>query len=194
MTTSVARIRLALEADLPGILEISNWAAAHTPANFATEPETLDSWRDDWGQTHERYPWLVAVDSGDGVIGFAKAAPWKGRCAYDWTAEVTVYVHPDHHGQGVAKALYGRLIPTLKAQGYHSLLAGIATPNPASERLHKSFGFRPAARFTRIGWKFGAWHDVAYWEAFLGEGSDPPAAIRGVEEAMRDARCAMRRK
>ena len=74
-------IRLASFDDLPGILAISNWAARHTAANFAVEPETLESWQQDWHDTHERYPWFVAADEDDRVIGFAKASPWKGRCA-----------------------------------------------------------------------------------------------------------------
>ena len=83
------QIRLATFEDLPPILAVSNWAAEHTAANFAVAPETLESWQDDWRDTHEMYPWFMAVD-GDDVVGFAKAAPWKGRCAYHFTAEVTV--------------------------------------------------------------------------------------------------------
>ena len=41
-------IREATAADLPEILAISNWAAEHTPANFAIEPESLGSWQQAW--------------------------------------------------------------------------------------------------------------------------------------------------
>lgn len=206
-------ICLARFDDLPAILVISNWAAKHTAANFAVEPETLQSWQQDWRDTHEMYPWFVAVDKpsppaplpmaegsetlpltpslgGRGnVVGFAKAAPWKGRCAYHWTAEVTVYVHPDHHGQGIAASLYKALIPTLKAQGYHTLLGGITAPNPASVRLHESFGFRRVACFERVGWKFGKWHDVGYWEVVLAEQQPPPERVRPVDEVFPSDRC-----
>ena len=85
------------------------------------------------------------------------------------STEITVYVHPDHQGHGVARALYRRLIPTLEAQGYRSLLAGITIPNPPSVRLHESFGFRRVACLERVGWKFDRWHDVGYWEALPGD-------------------------
>ena len=173
-------IRLATFDDLPGILQISNWAALNTAANFAVEPETLESWQDDWHETHEMFPWYVAVDETTKVVGFAKASPWKGRCAYLWTAETTVYVRPDRHGEGIGKALYRRLIDTLRAQGYHTLLGGITVPNPASVRLHESLGFRRVAMLERVGWKFGRWHDVGYWELRLRDGEAVPESITPV--------------
>ena len=178
------KTRLAIRNDLPAILDISNWAAIHTPANFAIEPETLESWTQSFDQTHRMYPWLVAVDDADRVIGFAKASPHKGRCAYAWTAEVSVYIHPDHHRHGVGTSLYAQLIPLLQAQGYVTLIAGITVPNPASERLHESFGFKRCATFERVGWKFDAWHHVGYWEAILQMDEGSPAPVRPVLDAL----------
>lgn len=208
-------IRLATEADIAPLLAISNWAAVNTPANFAIEPEPLDDWLESWRATHERHPWLVAVEdeaSCDGsvaddprpggpqtpgppsirppsaIIGFAKASPHRGRCAYAYTAETSVYVHPEHHGRGVGRALYERLLPILKAQGYVTILAGITLPNSASQRLHESFGFRRIGVFQRVGWKFDQWHDVSYWQLDLqsdGPPMPPPTRILSVDEAIR---------
>ncbi|MCH8854278.1 MAG: N-acetyltransferase [Planctomycetes bacterium] len=177
------RIRLAKFDDLTAILAISNWAAINTAANFALEQESLESWQEEWRETHELYPYLVAVDDHNTIVGFTKATPWKGRCAYIYSAEVTVYVHPDHHGHGIGKALYGRLMPTLKAQGYHTLLAGITQPNEASVRLHESFGFHRVALFEQVGWKFDQWHDVGYWELLLQAETVRPKPIITVREA-----------
>jgi len=189
----VTEVRLATPADLPAILAISNWAAAHTAANFAVEPEPLAQWEGDYTSTNAMYPWLVAVavavavddDDGDGgtVLGFAKAGRWKGRCAYAYSVEVTVYVHPDHHGRGVGRRLYERLFAILKQQGYHAVFGGITQPNEASVRLHESFGMRRVALFERVGWKFGRWHDVAYWQGTLREAEEPPTRVLSVAEA-----------
>jgi phosphinothricin acetyltransferase len=131
------------------------------------------------------FPWLVAAGGEGGpVLGFAKAARWKGRCAYNWSAETTVYIHPDHHGRGLGTALYGRLIRILTAQGYRTLLGGITVPNPASVRLHESLGFRRVALLEQVGWKFDRWHDVGYWELLLQEGDGAPVAIRPVAEVV----------
>ena len=152
---ALMHIRLAESADVPAILAISNWAAIHTPANFAVEPETLDTWQRSFAETREKYPWLVAVDANGGMTGFAKASPHKSRCAYAWSADVSVYVHPDHHRRGVGAALYGRLIPMLREQGFVTLIAGITVPNPASQSLHESCGFKRVGTYSKIGWKFG---------------------------------------
>jgi L-amino acid N-acyltransferase YncA len=176
-------IRFAQANDISAILAISNWAAANTPANFAIEPESLDSWMESWTKTHTMHPWLVAIE-GTTVVGFAKASPHRGRCAYAWTAEVSVYVQHDHHGRGIGKALYAQLIPILRDQGYVTLIAGITLPNPASERLHESFGFKPIGVFRRVGWKFDHWHDVGYWEAMLHD-AGTPGTIRPVNDAVR---------
>lgn len=172
----------ARRSDLPRILEISNWAAAHTTANFATEPEPLEKWQSTYEATHLMYPWLVAVgeDRHEPARAWAKAGPHHLRGAYAWSAEVSVYVAPEFHGQGLGKRLYRELIPILKAQGYATLLAGITSPNPASERLHASVGFTRCSTYHRVGYKWGQWLDVGYWELHLRTGDEPPAPIKPV--------------
>jgi len=181
-------VRLATPSDLPAILAISNWAALNTAANFALEPETTDAWRADYDETHEMFPWLVASDDAGQVVGFAKAAPWKGRCAYEWTAETTVYVMPDQHGKRIGTSLYTRLVETLRAQGYRTLLGGITQPNAASVRLHEALGFRRVAMLEGVGWKFERWHDVGYWQLDLADAEDAPTTIKPVRDIDRVAR------
>ena len=179
----MADIRLADAADLPAILDISNHYALTSPANFAVEPEPLDAWRDSWERTHATHPWLVAAD-GDMILGFAKAGPWKGRCAYDHAVETSVYLHHEHLGRGLGRRLYDRLFTIVEQQGYRVAIGGITLPNPASVALHEAMGMRCAATFERIGWKFGGWHDVGYWQRDLGEVGAPPGPIRTVQEVM----------
>jgi L-amino acid N-acyltransferase YncA len=183
-------IRLAAREDVPAIVALSNWAAVNTPANFALEPESETMWAATWEATREQHPWLVAVDGeGDGgdarVIGFAKSGPHRTRGAYAWTAEVSVYVDAAAHRRGIGAALYERFLPTLRAQGYVTLLAGITPPNPASVRLHEKFGFVRCGTYHRAGWKFGSWHDVGYWEMHLTPPDEPPQPVRSVAEVWR---------
>jgi phosphinothricin acetyltransferase len=168
----------------------------NSTCNFAIEPESLEAWRADWEVTHEMYPWFVAVEpphpqplsQGErgATVGFAKATPYHGRCAYSYAVEITVYVHPDYHGRGIGKALYGRLLSTLKAQGYHAVIAAIAQPNPVSVNLHESLGLSHAGTFRQVGQKFGRWHDVGYWYATLQGDDHEPGAIRPVCEVLRE--------
>ena len=180
----IARARVS---DVPGILAISNWAAVHTAANFAIEPEPLEAWEAMFTEEADRFPWFVARDEDGTVGGFARAAPWKGRCAYEFACEISVYVDPAHHRQGLGRRLYEVLLRTLARQGYRRVLAGIALPNDASVRLHEAFGLEQVAQLRRVGWKFGQWHDVGYWEGDLGAHSDdPPTPIRPVADVLSD--------
>ena len=116
----------------------------------------------------DRFPWLVA--ERDGVVaGYAYATEHRWRSAYRWAADVTVYVSPDHHRQGVGRSLYGTLLPALRAQGMHSALAGITLPNPGSVALHQAFGFALVGVYRDIGYKLGAWHSVGWYQARLRE-------------------------
>jgi phosphinothricin acetyltransferase len=184
------RVRRATFADVPAMLAISNHYALTTPANFAVEPESLESWQVTFNATHEMYPWLVAVDDesrSNEILGFAKASPWKGRCAYEFAAETTVYIRSEHHRRGVGRALYTKLLATMKAQGYMCALGGIALPNDASVALHEACGFTHVGTLRRVGWKFDRWHDVGYWQALLANDPDPPPRpLRSVHAAMSD--------
>jgi phosphinothricin acetyltransferase len=173
------RIELATEADLPRIVEISNWAAARTTGNLATQPEPLEQWLESWRRTSRLHPWLVARAAG-AVAGFAKSGPHRTRQAYDWAAEVAVYIDPACHGRGVGTALYTELFSRLRAQGYVTLLAGITSGNEASEHLHGKLGFTRCATFHRIGWKQDRWHDVGYWELHLQPEGYVPTPIQEV--------------
>ncbi|MDB4996559.1 MAG: phosphinothricin acetyltransferase [Myxococcaceae bacterium] len=177
-------VGFASEADVERACAISNAAAATTAASFATSPEDPRAWIAEWQRTKELYPFLVAraAARGGAVVGFARATPHRARGAYAWTAEVGVYVDPSMHNARIGTALYTRLLPLLEAQGYVTLLAGITSPNPASERLHAAFGFTRCGTYHRAGWKLGAWHDVGYWERQLQTGDAPPRAILKVAD------------
>lgn len=129
---------------------------------------------------------------GSAILAFAKSSPWKGRCAYHWTAETSVYVHADHHGRGVGRSLYERLISIMRAQGWRTLLGGITQPNEPSIRLHEACGFRKVALLERVGWKFDRWWDVGYWELHLRGTTEAPATIRPVREALNELEASVR--
>jgi L-amino acid N-acyltransferase YncA len=137
-----------------------------TAISFELEPPTAREIRRRIRESGVKTPWLVIVD-GSRVKGYAYASPFRGRPAYRFTVEVTVYVDAAHRGQGVARALYGSLLEALRADGYRRAVAGIALPNPASVALHESFGFAPVGVFRKVGWKLGRWHDVGFWQLDL---------------------------
>jgi L-amino acid N-acyltransferase YncA len=122
------------------------------------------------------YPWLVADFDGE-VVGYAYSSEHHERSSYRWAANVAVYIAASHHRRGVGRALYGALLPLLVRQGLYVACAGITLPNQASVALHESLGFAPVGIYRRIGFKFGQWRDVGWWQAQLREpdAGEPPA-------------------
>lgn len=120
----------------------------------------------------QTYPWLVEEHNGE-VRGYAYGGVHRGRPAYRWSVETTIYLAEDARGQGLGKRLYTDLIATLKRQGFRSAFAGIALPNPASVALHERVGFTSFGVFSAVGFKLGAWRDVGWWRLGLNESGEP---------------------
>ncbi len=122
-----------------------------------------------------RTPWLVAEAAEAGVIGYAYAGPHAERAAYRWSVNLSAYVDPRWHGRGIGRRLYADLIRRLRRQGFVSAFAGVTLPNPASVALHEAIGMRRVGVFEHVGYKFGVWHDVAWYGMLLVEPSDAPS-------------------
>ena len=113
-----------------------------------------------------KLPYLVVET--DGIVnGFAYASKWKGRCAYRFAVEVTIYLSSTAAGGGMGTRLYQQLFQQLREQSYHVAIAGISLPNPASIGLHEKFGMQKVGHFKEVGYKFGNWVDVGYWQCKL---------------------------
>lgn len=149
-------------ADAAQIAEIYNYYIRTSHATFETE--TIDS-----GEMEKRiraigenYPYLVAEAEGE-ILGYAYAAKYKERSGYRHSTEVSVYVKNNLKRKGTGTLLYQKLFAALKPE-IHAVIAGISLPNEASVRLHEKFGFEKVAHFREVGFKFGRWIDVGYWE------------------------------
>jgi L-amino acid N-acyltransferase YncA len=159
-------IRPATTADAAAICAVYNHYVLETTITFEETEVTPGEMEARMRDTLQSLPWLVWQD-GVGICGFAYASKWKGRCAYRHSAEVTVYLNPKSVGRGRGSRLYKALLIDLRQRNYHAVIGGIALPNPASIALHERLGFRKVAHFEQVGWKFGQWIDVGYWQLLL---------------------------
>jgi L-amino acid N-acyltransferase len=169
-------VRAAIEDDLPAILAIYNEVIATSTAVYALEPATLDE-RQNWFTSRSKsgFPVLVAVDPGNGVLGFASFGDWRGAWpGYRYTVEHSVHVRHDVRGQGIGRALVESLFPLALGLGKHVMIGGIDAANDASIRFHERLGFERVAHFTEVGHKFGRWLDLVFMQRFL----DPLGTIR----------------
>ena len=161
------RIRPAAPADGAQLASIYSHYVLHTTVTFEEEAVTGEAMGHRVMEaSNVNLPFLVA-ESGSTLFGFAYASRWKGRCAYRFSAETTVYIRPTDVGRGLGSALYGSLLPILRTGGIHTAIGGIALPNEASVALHEKFGFRETAVFREVGYKCNRWVDVGYWQLII---------------------------
>jgi L-amino acid N-acyltransferase YncA len=159
-------LRQVALTDSPAVAEIYNHYVLHSVVTFEEEPVSPPEMERRIIENTAMYPWFVYEEDGK-VIGYSYASKWKVRPAYKHTVEVSVYLAPGCSGRGIGKALYSRLIDQLRQQKTHAVIGGVALPNDVSIRLHESLGFEKIGHFREVGWKFGKWVDVGYWELIL---------------------------
>ncbi len=160
-------IRRATPADAAAIAAIYNHYVANTVVTFEEEEVPGADMAQRIGEIFAAgLPWLVATE-GDRVLGYAYASKWKSRCSYRFSVESTVYLDHTVTSRGHGTALYSALVAEVKKLGMHAMIGGVALPNAASVALHEKLGFRKVAQFREVGWKFGQWIDVGYWELVL---------------------------
>ncbi len=178
-----ARIRLAQPSDAAAVAAIYAPVVEQTPTSFELVAPDEQEMRRRITSTLEHYPWLVCEAGGE-LLGYVYATRHRERPAYRWSVEVSAYVATRARRRGVGRALYTSLFELLARQGFHQAFAGITLPNEASVRLHQSLGFAPIGVFRRIGFKFGAWHDVGWWQRDLSPLRDEPAEPRPLPELL----------
>ena len=144
-----------------------------TTITFEYEVPTDVAFSDRIRETAAQFPYLVCEKDG-GIIGYAYAHRIRERAAYDWDAELSVYLKQGMHGRGIGTVLLACLIELLEMQGLRHLYSCVTMPNPRSVGMQHRLGFEDAGVWHSSGWKFGAWHDVAWFEKHVGGGEPKP--------------------
>jgi len=159
-------IRLAHDADAEAIAAIYRPIVETTAISFETDAPDAAEIRQRVADTLPVYPWLVCDIDGE-VAGYAYATKHRVRAAYRWSVDTSVYIDEARRRLGVGRGLYQSLFAILAAQGFVNAFAGIALPNPGSVGLHEAVGFAPLGVYRRVGFKFGEWRDVGWWQLAL---------------------------
>lgn len=160
-------IRPALASDADAIAHIYNHYIRNTTVTFEemqVSAQEIAARIEELGATS--LPWLV-LEHERKMVGYAYASKWKGRCAYRFSVESTVYLDPAYTGRGLGTSLYAALFAALRDKGMHVVIGGIALPNAASVALHEKLGLEKVAHFKEVGFKFERWIDVGYWQMKL---------------------------
>lgn len=159
-------IRPATTEDAAAIREIYNVEVETSTVTFDIVPRSLADqrrWIVDRSGAHTA---LVAEHDGS-VVGFGALSPYKERAAYSTSVEDSVYVHRDHHGEGVGRLILTELVERATAHGFHAIFARIVAGHDASIGLHRSLGFEVVGNEREVGRKFGTWLDVTVMELIV---------------------------
>lgn len=174
-------IRFAKEEEAAGILSVYEPYVRETAITFECETPSLDEFRERIREISRDYPYLVCLMDGR-IAGYAYAHRQMERQAYQWNAELSVYIAKDCLRCGIGKALYGVLTDILRLQNVRNLYGGVTSPNANSEKLHESMGFKRLGVYHATGYKCGAWHDVAWFEKRIGDSAAHPAPFKSIRE------------
>lgn len=167
-------LRFAAPADAPALLAIYTPYVLETAITFEEAVPTEEAFAQRIRSVLEHYPYLVMEENGE-ILGYAYASRVRSRAAYDWSAELSVYVRKDCRGRGLGRRLYGCLLELLTLQHIHTVYGVVALPNEGSHGLHTALGFRLLERFPEMGYKMGTWWDIGWYEKVLYPAQVPPA-------------------
>lgn len=176
--------RFAIPADAAALLEIYG-QYIHTPITFEYDLPSESIFARRIADIVRFYPYLVCEEQGEElgeeqgrIVGYAYAHSYRERIAYQWCAELSVYVDRNCTGRGLGKRLYVVLMDILRAQHIKTVYGCVTVPNAGSEALHAALGFRTVGVHRQAGYKDGAWHDVAWFEKALAPyDAEPPAPV-----------------
>jgi len=168
-------IRPSEAADLPALTRIYAHAVTHGTASFElTPPDEAEMARRRDAILAGGYPHIVAVQD-DEIAGYAYASAFRPRPAYRFTVEDSVYVAPEHQGNGIGSALLRALVAACEERGFRQMIAVIGdSASLGSIRLHEQSGFAHAGRLPSVGFKHEAWRDIILMQRALGEGDATP--------------------
>ena len=158
---SELQIRRAVIDDVQDCLNIYNYEVEHGVATLDLDPRTLEEWRE-WYNAHsdEHHPIIVGTID-DVVVGYASLSPYRLKDAFKSTVELSIYIHQDYRGQGVATRLMEYILEMAKADTMiHNVVSVITAGNEESTKLHNRFGFIYCGLTPEVGFKHGKYQDT----------------------------------
>ncbi|WP_043007727.1 GNAT family N-acetyltransferase [Comamonas testosteroni] len=157
------------ERHAAAILDIFNDAIVNSTALYDYQPRTAQnmvSWFE--AKRAGGFPVIGIEDAQGRLLGFCSWGSFRAYPAYKYTVEHSVYVHPEHRGRGLGQQLMDLLIAEARQRGdVHALVGAIDAANAGSIALHKRLGFESVGLMPQVGFKFGRWLDLAFYQLTL---------------------------
>lgn len=177
-------IRDARLEDAEALLKIYGYYVENSAITYELEAPSVHDFRQRVERTLEKFPYLVAEISGK-IVGYAYAGRFHPRAAYDWSAELSIYIAKEFTRCGIGKKLYAAIEKILAQMGIVNLYACIASPSVPDEYLdgnsvefHRHLGFQTVGTFHNCASKFGRWYNMVWMEKIIGEHLPSPAKVK----------------
>ncbi|RKE37636.1 phosphinothricin acetyltransferase [Paraburkholderia sp. BL23I1N1] len=167
-----AIVHCTFERHADAILDIFNEAILNSTALYDYKPRTaqnMTAWFD--AKRTGGFPVIGVEDSAGTLLAFGSYGTFRAWPAYKYTVEHLVYVHKDCRGQGLGRVVMQELIASARQNDVHAMMGGIDATNAGSIVLHERLGFKHVGTLPEVGFKFGRWLDLAFYQLLL----DTPA-------------------
>ncbi len=109
--------------------------------------------------------WVLLLDQV--LIGYGLIKRYSEREGYRLTGETSVYLHPDHIGQGHGSYIKRHILQRCRDLGYHHLVAKIWTRNEASIAYNLKLGYEIVGVQREVGYVNGEWIDGTIMQLIL---------------------------
>lgn len=150
------------------IVDIFNDAIVNSTALYDYKPRELAS-MEPWFAAKKKgnFPVIGVEDANGTLLAFGSFGTFRAYPAYKYTVEHSVYVHKDQRGAGLGKIVMQALIAAARECGVHAMMGAIDASNPGSIALHERLGFKHVGTLPQVGFKFGHWLDLAFYQLLL---------------------------
>lgn len=171
---STVHFRRATEEDVVSILAIYAPYVTDSAITFEYDVPSEEEFRQRIRIISAEYPYFVCESDGQ-IIGYAYAHRHMERAAYQWNAEISIYIRQGFTGKGLGKTMCQALIDLLRLQGIRNVFSCVTIPNERSAHLHHSMEFSTEGIFQNAGYKCGKWQTIAWFRKNIAPYTNEPA-------------------
>ena len=171
---STVHFRRVTEEDVVPILAIYAPYVTDSAITFEYDVPSEEEFRQRIRTISAEYPYFVCESDGQ-IIGYAYAHRHMERAAYQWNAEISIYIRQGFTGKGLGKTMCQTLIDLLRLQGIRNVFSCVTIPNERSAHLHHSMEFSTEGIFQNAGYKCGKWQTIAWFRKNIAPYTNEPA-------------------